>query len=144
MTEQVRFAIGPVPSHVARAWIANAREIVDAVRENHARLPIPADSEVLEFCLAILDVWEAVACRDDVFQWEMDTTAGPLLLAARQWLAIGSLADHELEAIGCQWAPAWTKPFADALVDGVRAAAAQVPAGADDILIDLTINDVSV
>lgn len=138
---RVRFALGPVASDMARAWIDNSRQLLHAVRLNAGSLHIDVDDHAMEFCAAVLDVWSGVAERGEVFSWAIDTTPEQLLMLARQWLAIGALTDDELASIGCQWAPEWTRPFADALTVGVLAALQRVPGGADELIDRLRDTD---
>lgn len=131
---RVRFELGPLASDMASTWIENSRALLHAVRANAASLHIEVDDHAMEFCAAVLDVWSSAAERDPVFEWTIDTTPEQLLMLARQWLAIGELDDDELACIGCTWAPAWTRPFSDALVAGVLAALERVPDHASDLV----------
>lgn len=114
----VRFAIGPVPSGLARPWIANGKRLIDAVRSHRWSVHIEVHEDVLDLCELLLDVWAAHAEQHETFNWSRDADAKQLVMVVRQWLAIGTLTDDELAAIGCTWAPDWTRPFSDAVVSG--------------------------
>jgi hypothetical protein len=142
--ERVRFSIGPVPADMARAWLDNSARLLQAVRSNPSKVSIPVHEHALELCAAVVDVWASAAERVILFEWSSDTTVDQLLVLAKQWVAIGQLPDAELAAIGCTWAPEWTRPFADALVTGVVAALERVPRGAEDVLARLRAENAAV
>lgn len=116
------FRIGPVPADLALAWLDNSRALVAGVRRNRFALSIHVVDEMLDLCEALLDIWTAHASTTDTFSWTAETDTDQVVYLAKQWLEIGALTDDELTLIGCAWAPEWTRPFADALVVGVRAA----------------------
>jgi hypothetical protein len=130
----VQFAIGPVASDVARAWLDNSRSLVAAVRAHRGALSIWAHDDTLELCDVLLGLWTSRAETGDVFEWSMSTEPDVVLQMTQQWLEIGSLSDDELAAIGASWAPDWTRPFADALVVGATSALEQCGDAADELL----------
>jgi hypothetical protein len=132
MGDRVQFQIGPVPAPMALAWLQNSHALIAGVRRHRVSLSIQVNDEMLELCEALVDIWTSVASRTDPFFWTADTDSQQVVYLAKQWLEIGSLSDDELKLMGCTWAPEWTRPFADALVVGVRAALdATGDAGAD-------------
>ena len=124
MAESVTFHVGPVPSDLAVAWLANSRALVNGVRANQRDLSIKVHDELLDLCDMLLDVWQGHAARGTVFDWSMATNTETVIQVVGQWLEIGALSSDELDRIGCSWAPDWTRPFADALVVGASAALA--------------------
>ena len=111
--------LGPVPSDLVVTWTANSRQLVEAVRRRPHIGAAKVDQDILDYCDLLLDVWEARARQSVTFEWSMEVEPGLLLVVVKQWLAIGSLSDHDLAELGCTWAPPETRPFADALVNGV-------------------------
>lgn len=127
---RVCLAVGPVPSDVARTWLANSRRIVAAVR---ARRPpgLDVSAAILDLIDAYLALWHDAAAGDEPFQWSVDVPAADVALIAAHWQSIAALSDDELAALGCSWAPAWTAPMYDALVAAFVDALAQDPATSD-------------
>jgi hypothetical protein len=120
--DRLRFGIGPVPSDVTLGWIANSRTIIAGVRAHRSEVSIRVHDDLADLCETLLDVWEGIASRTDVFQWDMDVTAETIVHLIDQWLEFGALSDDELALIGCTWAPDWTRSFSDALLAGAAAA----------------------
>lgn len=123
---RVMFSIGPVPSEVASAWIANARLLLEGVRRHRAQLSIEVHDDLVDLCEVLLDIWDSVATTSPTFMWSHDTDVDQVFFLVRQWLEIGSLRDEDLELMQCTWAPEWTRPFADALSAGAMAALDEV------------------
>lgn len=57
--------IGPVPSDCVHAWVAYAREVIDALREDPGEVPRRA----LDRFTSYVDEWSSAARRDDPFRW---------------------------------------------------------------------------
>lgn len=121
-TGRVLFSIGPAPSDMASAWIANGRRLLSGVRRHRGQLSIDVHDDLVDLCELLLDVWDSVATQSDTFTWSRETDADQVFYLVHQWLEIGSLTDGELQLMQCTWAPEWTRPFADALVAGATAA----------------------
>lgn len=121
-TARVLFSLGPAPSEMVSAWIANARRLLSGVRRHRAQLSIDVHDDLVDLCELLLDIWDSVARRSDTFTWSRETDVDQVFYLVHQWLEIGSLTDGELELMQCTWAPEWTRPFADALVAGATAA----------------------
>lgn len=111
--------VGPVPSDVARAWCANGRKLIEAVRGRPQDVSIEVRNDMLDLCDSLLAIWEGIAARQDPFVWTMAVPAAMLELVAKQWLDLGALTEEELAAIGVSWAPDWTAPMRDAVAQGV-------------------------
>jgi len=116
--DEIQFTIGPVPAEMAQAWLANSRAIVQAVRHSSTPLHIAAHEDMLDLCELLLDIWSSHAAQHDTFHWSKATERNQLVMLVRQWLEIGELTDDELRALDCTWAPEWTQPFSEALVNG--------------------------
>ena len=124
MAESVTFHVGPVPSEMAIAWLANSRALLASVRTHQRDLSIKVHDELLDLCEMLLDAWQGHATRGDVLDWSMSTNTETVVQVVGQWLEIGGLTPDELTRIGCSWAPEWTRPMADAVVVGASAALA--------------------
>lgn len=123
------FRVGPVPGDVARTWLANSTRIVGAVRARPDLVPFILDVPLLDLCDAYLRFWIDHAEGAETFDWQADVDVSHVEALAMQWITIAALTDEQLHALGVDWAPSWTAPFYDALLEATVTALASDSAG---------------
>jgi CheY-like chemotaxis protein len=111
--------VGPVPAAAARAWIANTRRIVAALRRDPGVLDEPVTTEVLDLFERFLESWEGVAVGADVFAWQARAVPDEVRVLLEQWAAVDRMTDAQLARLGVHWAPSEAEPFWVALTEGV-------------------------
>lgn len=119
MEERVALRIGPARSDVAKDWVLNRRQLVDAARRSPT---VAAKGEVLDLLEFFLDLWLVEASRSDTFDWSYDVQREVLLLVARYWLDLGELTTEERAAMGVPSPPPHADAFTDVVVRGMAAA----------------------
>lgn len=123
MSERVTFRIGPVPGDVAQAWLANSAGIVAAVRRRPDVVPFILDVPLLDLCEAYLRFWIDHAEGTSTFDWSADVDVAHVEALPRQWITLAALTEDQMQRLGVTWAPRWTTPFYDALLQATVAAA---------------------
>ena len=122
---EVEIRVGPVPSEVARLWVANTQKLLTAVEAHPEVLDRPVAEPILAVYHRLLDAWEAVAEETDSFMWVGQTRADELRQVVEEWARLDSMDDATLEALGCAWSSPEARPFFEALTAGVVAALAK-------------------
>jgi hypothetical protein len=120
----VEVRIGPIPSAVARVWVANTSSIIAAVRRQPAVLPRPIPADVLDLFDRFLATWGDLAQQSEDFYWVARANPHEVQRLVEHWALIDSMSDDDLAALGCQWAPPEGEPFFHALTAGVLEAMA--------------------
>ena len=115
----VEVRVGPVSSAAARVWVANTRQILDAVERQPDAIGGPVDASVLAIFRRFLDAWEAVASDTDVFFWTGRADPDDVHRVVEQWARIDAMDQATLDALGCRWAPPEARPFFAALTAAV-------------------------
>lgn len=111
--------VGPVGADAARAWIANTRRLLAAVRHHPEVLDEPVTVDVLELFERFLESWWRVATVEDEFSWQARAVPEDVRTLLEQWAVIDRMTDEQLAALGCSWAPPEAQPFWSALTAGV-------------------------
>ena len=111
--------VGPVAADAARAWIANTRVLLAAVRRHPEVLDEPVRPEVLELFERFLESWWRVATVEDEFSWQARAVPEDVRSLLEQWASIDRMTDEQLAVLGCSWAPPEAQPFWAALTEGV-------------------------
>ncbi|HVF32325.1 MAG TPA: response regulator [Acidimicrobiales bacterium] len=119
--ELVRVRVGPVAAGSARLWVANTRNILDALRAAPAEIPAGVPTPVLTVFGSILDEWAAVAegAGDGSFFWSAAARVATIEALVVAWAQLDTLSDDAMARLGCRWSPAEATPFFDALTGGV-------------------------
>ena len=117
----MQVTVGPVEGTIALAWIQHWRDVIVRVRACETGLSIAITSASLDRLDAILSTWEPLAESSATFWWRFATTDESLPVV-EDWLLLGELTDDDLALLGTTWAPEWTRPMTDAVVEGVSAA----------------------
>lgn len=86
--------VGPYTSAAARAWLANARQLLDFAGANRAQLPFDLPSEVIEELRWYVDGWDNAAQKSDVFRWSGEVDATKLRTLLTYWLNLARVTDE--------------------------------------------------
>ncbi|HET6809509.1 MAG TPA: response regulator [Acidimicrobiales bacterium] len=121
-TAEVEIRVGPVPSEVARLWVANTQKLLSAVEAHPEVLEPPVAERILAVYHRLLDAWEAVADETDSFLWVGQARADELQQVVEEWVRLDSMDDATLDALGCAWSSPEARPFFEALTAGVVSA----------------------
>jgi CheY-like chemotaxis protein len=122
---EIEVRVGPVPSAAARAWTANTRRILGAVRLRPDVLDEPVPAEVLDMFERFVQRWDEVSRADDArdeFVWTARASSSDVTRLVESWAVIDRMSDEQLAELGVQWAPPEGEPFFAALTAGVMRA----------------------
>jgi DNA-binding NarL/FixJ family response regulator len=122
---EVEIRMGPVPSDVARTWVANTQRILTAVETHPEVLDRAVPGPVLAVFHRFLDAWEQVAQGTDSFVWAGRARADQLRQVVEEWARLDAMDDATLDKLGCAWSPPEARPFFEALTAAVVAALAK-------------------
>lgn len=80
--------LGPYAAGAARAWIANARQLLEFATSSRGTLPIDLPPEVIDTFRRYLDAWDAAADTgtDDTFHWTAEIEPTDLHTLLTYWL----------------------------------------------------------
>jgi DNA-binding NarL/FixJ family response regulator len=109
--------LGPVPSSVARVWIANTTKIVASLRTHPEVLAVP--DEVLDVFDSFLDGWRAMAADTEDFYWAARAQATEVGWLVDWWARVDRMTDEQLAILGVHWSPPEGEPFFRALTASV-------------------------
>ena len=117
----VDIAIGPVPGHSARSWLATASATVAAVR---ARPELEVPDDVLAAFDHYLGEWDRAA-HGETFHWHGTVNPAVARRLASHWLRLVTIArDRPVEETGIAPAPPEAQPFFEALAVAMATASA--------------------
>jgi CheY-like chemotaxis protein len=117
----VEVVVGPVSADAARVWVANTREIIEAVAANPGVVGTAIPDDVLELFRSFLRQWAAVAEGTDEFRWVAVARLDEIQHIVGYWATIDAMTDEQLEQLGVHWSPPEGQPFFQALTTGVLA-----------------------
>jgi CheY-like chemotaxis protein len=131
MTEaMLRADLGPLPSSHVRAWVANARQVLDGVARAGAALPVELPDEVARAFRSYLDRWDEVAAAGDEFRWSLEVPVEEVRQLIVYLFGVLSLDDETWDRHGLPYAPPEAEPFylalVEAITDGLAAVDAEV------------------
>lgn len=130
MDERIRLSIGPAPSDVAKQWILNRRQLVDAARRSAT---VAAKADVLDLLDTFLDLWLVETSRSETFRWTYEMQPDVLLLIANYWLNLGEITPEQRAAMGVPSAPG-TEGFTEIVVRGMIGALRDAGPGGQAVL----------
>jgi CheY-like chemotaxis protein len=117
-TGLVEFRIGPVDAGAARRWLEQADRSLEALRDTRTQGLPPA---VLDEFAQLLDEWRAAvpdeAADGRPFEWRAVVERSRVQRLATHWTAVARAA--RTPGTGLASPPPETKPFFDALVQGI-------------------------
>jgi CheY-like chemotaxis protein len=120
----VQISFGPVPAESARVWVENARVVLDGVRRAGDELPVELPPEIESAFRSYLDEWDAVATREDPFEWSADIDRDHARHLVVYFFSLLSLDDELWAQHGLPFTPPEAQPFINALSDAVISALA--------------------
>jgi DNA-binding NarL/FixJ family response regulator len=109
--------LGPVPSSVARVWIANTSKIIASLRSHPEVLAVP--EEVLDVFEGFLERWRTMAAATEDFYWAARAQAAEVEWLVDWWARIDRMTDDQLAILGVHWSPPEGEPFFRALTASV-------------------------
>ena len=125
---RVRVEFGPVPSSSARAWIADARIVLERVRAAGDALPVVLPADVETAFVAYLDEWDADAAQHDEFRWSDEVDVEQARHLAVYFFSLISIDDETWRAYDLPFTSPEAKPFIEALSAAVTDALAEADA----------------
>ena len=120
----VHVEFGPVPSASARAWIDDARLVLEGVRAAGDALPVVLPPDIEAAFIRYLDAWEARAAQDESFIWSADVDVEEARHLAVYFFSLVSIDDETWDAYGLPFTSEEAKPFIEALTTAVTDALA--------------------
>lgn len=124
LSSAVDVRVGPVPASAARAWIANTRQLIAALRAHPEVLGDEVPAPFLDRFERFLQAWWSVATAQDEFTWHARAEPAEVRELVEHWAAIDRLTDEQLATLGWHWSPPEGEPFFVALTEAVLAALA--------------------
>ena len=121
----VRVEFGPVPSASARAWIDDARLVLERVRAAGDTLPVVLPPDVEAAFVGYLDAWEARAAEHELFAWSDDVDVEEARHLAVYFFSLVSIDDETWAAHDLPFTAEAAKPFIEALTTAVTEALAE-------------------
>ena len=121
----VHVAFGPVPSASARAWIDDARVVLERIRTAGDALPVVLPPEIEAAFVGYLDQWEARAAADETFEWADDVDVEEARHLAVYFFSLVSIDDETWAAYDLPFTSEAAKPFVEALTTAVTDALAE-------------------
>jgi CheY-like chemotaxis protein len=121
----VHVEFGPVPSASARAWIRDARVVLERVRAAGDELPVVLPPDIEAAFVAYLDQWDAHAATTAEFRWSDDVDVEEARHLAVYFFSLLSIDDETWAAYELPFTSEEAKPFIDAFSRAVTDALAE-------------------
>jgi CheY-like chemotaxis protein len=121
----VHVEFGPVPSASARAWIRDARIVLERVRAAGDALPVVLPPDIEAAFVGYLDQWEAHAGTAEDFSWADDVDVEEARHLAVYFFSLLSIDDETWAAYELPFTSEEAKPFIEALSRAVTDALAE-------------------
>src|SRR5688572_24183195 len=121
----VHVEFGPVPSASARAWIDDARLVLERVRAAGDALPVVLPPDIEAAFIRYLDTWEARAVKDETFVWSDEIDVEEARHLAVYFFSLVSIDDETWAAYDLPFTSEAAKPFIEALTTAVTDALAE-------------------
>jgi CheY-like chemotaxis protein len=124
----VRVELGPVPSSSARAWIRDARIVLERARAAGDALPVVLPPEIERAFVGYLDRWEAHAATADPFVWSDDIDVDEARHLAVYFFSLLSIDDETWARYELPFTSEDAAPFIQTLSTAVIEALAEADA----------------
>ena len=122
---EIEVTVGPLPSRVARVWVANTLLILTAVRSHPDIVDPPIPPDVMDTFARFLTAWADVAAGSDEFVWVGRASPADVERIVESWSRLDAMSDEQLATLGCSWSSPEGRPFFHALTAGVLDALAR-------------------
>jgi hypothetical protein len=93
----VLIELGPYRSSAARAWLTNARQLIEFAAAHRGQLPFSLPLEVIEELQWYLQEWETAASKTDEFRWSGEVDAAAMRKLLTYWLNLARVANERDE-----------------------------------------------
>jgi hypothetical protein len=93
----VNIELGPYSSEAARAWLTNARQLLQYAGENRTTLPFNLPPEIIDTFHWFLDEWQNAAEKSAEFRWSGDVDADDMRKLLTYWLNLANVANESAE-----------------------------------------------